>query len=139
MKNILALLLLVIGSAAIAMASGYNYVEPDQFKQWLEKGKDMSIVDIQVSTDFQKHHFKGALETNAYPVTTKDDKQKLNNILPQIAHTLKDVVIVCPRGGNGAKKTYDYLKENGISEQRLFILEEGMLDWPYKELTVSGK
>lgn len=41
----------------------YNYVKPDQFRQWLEKGKDMTIVDIQVPAEFRKHHFKGAMET----------------------------------------------------------------------------
>jgi rhodanese-related sulfurtransferase len=121
------------------MAAGYNYVAPDQFKQWLEKGKDMSIVDIQVPAEFQQHHFKGSLETNSYPVKSAADKQKLDAVLPKLAATHNDVVVICPRGGGGAKNTYDYLKEKGIDEKRIYILKEGMQGWPYKELTSGGK
>jgi len=139
MKRIILLVTLLLGSVVTAMAGNYNYVEADQFKQWLEKGKDMAIVDIQVPADFQKHHFKGALETNAFPVKTPEERQKLDKVLPLLAKSQNDVVVVCPRGGNGAKNAYDYLKKKGIDEKRLFILEDGMQDWPYNELTVSGR
>ena len=139
MKLIMMLLALLLGCTAPAMARGYSYVEQDQFRQWLEKGKAMSIVDIQVPAEFQQHHFKGSLETNAYPVKTPDDKRKLDTILPGLAASSNDVVVICPRGGGGAKNTYDYLKEKGISDTRILILREGMQGWPYRELTVSGK
>ena len=139
MKRTLFFAVALLLCAVPVLAGGYNYVAPDQFKQWLEKGKDMSIVDIQVPDEFQQHHFKGSLETNSYPVKSADDKQKLDAVLPKLAATQNDVVVICPRGGGGAKNTYDYLKENGVSEKRLYILEEGMQGWPYKELTVSGK
>ena len=140
MKRILILmLLLVFGSTATVMAGGYNYVVPDQFRQWLEKGKDMTLVDIQVPAEFTQHHFKAALETGAYPVKSAADKQKLDAVITGLSATQNDVVIVCPRGGGGAKNTFDYLKEKGISEKRIFILKEGMQGWPYKALTVAGK
>lgn len=139
MKRILVLALLFLGSASTAMAGGYAYVEPGQFRQWLENGKEMAIVDIQVSPEYQQHHFKGAIETNAYPVKSTADKQKLDAIVPTLSAAKSDVVIVCPRGGGGAKNTYDYLKDKGIEEKRIFILKEGMQGWPYKELTMVGK
>jgi rhodanese-related sulfurtransferase len=139
MKRFILLLTLILATSAIAMAANYNYVEQAQFRQWLEKGKDMTVVDIQVPTEFQKHHFKGSLETNAFPVKTLDEKGKLDKILPVLAAGRKDVVVVCPRGGGGAKNTYDYLKEKGIPENRIFILKEGMQGWPYKELVATGK
>lgn len=140
MKRIIALMLLfVLGSTAAALAGGYNFVEPGQFRQWLEKGKDMTIVDIQVPTEFMQHHFNGAIETGAYPVKSAADKQKLDAVMPRLLATQNDVVVICPRGGGGAKNTYDYLKEHGINEKRIFILKEGMQGWPYKELTVAGK
>ncbi|GFE61706.1 rhodanese-like domain-containing protein [Geobacter sp. AOG2] len=139
MNRIVLLVLILVGCAATALAGTYNYVEPDQFKEWLEKGKDMAIVDIQVPADFQKHHFKGSVETNAFPVKTADDRHKLDKVVPKLLATRNDVVIICPRGGSGAKNTYDYLKESGVGENRLFILEDGMQEWPYKELTVGGK
>jgi len=139
MKQIFAMVLLLLCTATVSMAAGYNYVEPDQFRQWLEKGKEMSIVDIQVPAEFQQHHFKGSLETNAYPVKSADEKQKLDAVLPRLSATRNEVVVICPRGGGGAKNTYDYLKGKGIDEKRIFILKEGMQGWPYKDLTVGGK
>jgi rhodanese-related sulfurtransferase len=138
-RSLVLLMLLIVGSTSIAMAGSYNYVDQDQFRQWLEKGKDMSLVDIQVPVEFRQHHFKDSLETNAYPVKTADDKQKLDRIVPMLSSTKTEVVVVCPRGGGGAKNTYDYLKEKGIDEKRIFILKEGMQGWPYKELTIAGK
>jgi rhodanese-related sulfurtransferase len=139
MKRIMLLMLLLLGSAATVMAGGYNYVAPDQFRQWLEKGKDMTIVDIQVPAEFQKQHFKGALETGAFPAKSVAEKQKLDAVLPKLSAAKNDVVVVCPRGGGGAKNTIDYLKEKGIDEKRIFILKEGMQGWPYKELAVGKK
>lgn len=139
MKRIMVTVLLLLGSTYTAFAGGYNYVEQDQFRQWLEKGKNMAIVDIQVPAEFKQHHFKGALETGAYPVKSATDKQKLDAVVPKLSATRNDVVVICPRGGGGAKNTCDYLKEKGISESRIFILREGMQGWPYKELTVGAK
>ena len=138
MKRILVVALF-LGCAFTAFAGGYNYVEQEQFRQWLDKGKDMAIVDIQVPAEFKQHHFKGSMGTGAYPVKSAADKQKLDAILPALAAARNDVVIICPRGGGGAKSTYDYLKEKGIDAGRIFILEEGMQGWPYKGLTVAGK
>ena len=139
MKRIIAVAALLLCSATVSTAAEYNYVAPDQFKQWMEKGKDMSIVDIQVPAEFQQHHFKGSLETNSYPVKSASDKEKLDAVLPKLSATRNDVVVICPRGGGGAKNTYDYLKEKGINEKRIFILKEGMQGWPYNDLVVRGK
>lgn len=137
-KAVMLLLTLILASATTAMAGSYNYVEQDQFRQWLGAGKDMTVVDIQVPAEFQQHHIKGSLETNAFPVKTLEEKAKLDKVVPLLAAGRTDVVVVCPRGGGGAKNTYDYLKEKGIAEKRIFILKEGMQGWPYKELTVSS-
>lgn len=138
MKRMVCLLItLLLALATTAMAAGYKYVEPGQFKQWLESGKDMAVVDIQVPAEFQQHHFKDALETNAFPVKTTEEKQRLDKVLPQLSASQRDVVVVCPRGGSGAKNTYDYLKEKGVPENRMYILKDGMQGWPYKEMAVG--
>ncbi|GFO56297.1 hypothetical protein GMSM_33040 [Geomonas sp. Red276] len=138
-KILVSVVLFSLFLATAAHAFGYNYVSPDDFKKWLETGKQMQIVDIQLPIDFKKHHFKAAMETDAFPVKSPDDKKRLERIIPQLAAGRNDVVVVCPRGGGGAKNAYDYLKLRGIPEKRLFILEDGMEGWPYKQLTVSGK
>jgi len=43
-----------------------------------------------------------------------------------------------PRGAGGAKRSYDYLKEKGIAEEGLLILEKGMAGWSYPETTVAN-
>lgn len=123
----------------LAAAANYNYVKQDTFKQWIESGKKTIIVDIQVPAEFEMRHFKGSIETNAYPVKSDEERKRLDKTLEQINSSPNDVVIVCPRGGGGAKNTYDYLKSRGVDEKRLFILEKGMEGWPYPEMCATGR
>jgi rhodanese-related sulfurtransferase len=134
MGTILAVLLF-----SVTLAHAENYVNPDQFKQWLETSKPFQIVDIQTREEFEKHHFMGSIETNAYPVKSDEEKQRLDQILPVLQASKDNVVVVCPRGGGGAKNTYEHLKSKGIPEDRLFILEKGVDGWPYTEWFVQGK
>jgi rhodanese-related sulfurtransferase len=122
-----------------AMAADYNFVETQEFKSWLENDRDMVIVDIQVPEEFTKSHFPGAMETNAYPVKSDEERIRLDQTLTEINATTAAVVIVCPRGGGGAQRTYDYLKQQGVAEERLFILAKGMEGWPHPEMCVTGR
>lgn len=138
-KAVALLIVLSLAVSATAMAAGYNYLEPAQLKQWLTSGKKVAIVDIQVPDEFKKHHLAGAIETNAFPAKSAEERRRLDGVIAKVAASNEDIVVVCPRGGGGAKNTCDYLKEKGISEKRTYILKEGMLGWPYKELTVTGR
>lgn len=122
-----------------AMAADYNFVKTEDFKAWLENGREVVIVDIQAPEEFAKLHFEGSLETNAYPVKSDEDRARLDQSLEKINATIAEVVIVCPRGGGGAKKTYDYLKTRGVDAARLFILEKGIQGWPHPGMCVSGR
>ncbi len=137
-KLIIPLMALVLAGSS-ALAADYNFVKPEEFKSWLETGKEVVIVDIQVPEEFAKLHFEGSLETNAYPVKNAEERARLDQTLEKIGATTAEVVIVCPRGGGGAKKTYDYLKDKDVAEERLFILEKGMQGWPYPELCVTDR
>jgi rhodanese-related sulfurtransferase len=139
MRRIVAGIVLTLTVSATAMAAGYNFVEPSQFKQWLTTGKKVAIVDIQVPDEFKKHHLPGAVETNAFPAKSAEERRRLDAVVAKLAATKEDIVVVCPRGGGGAKNTCEYLKEKGISEKRTYILKDGMLGWPYKELSVAGR
>jgi rhodanese-related sulfurtransferase len=138
-RRTLLLTLMLALVATAAWAAGYNYVKPELFKGWLESGKEVVIVDIQVPAEYVKRHFKGSLETGAYPVKSDEERARLDKTLERINATTAEVVIVCPRGGGGAKNTYDYLKANGVDEKRLFILEKGMEGWTFPEMCVTGK
>jgi len=135
-KIILTLFSFVIMSSAFisyAHAEKFNYVSQKGFKTWLESEKKILICDIQPENGFNKHHFKKAIETNAYPAKTKSDLKKLKPFIQKAKNSDKDIVIICPRGKGGAKRTYSYLKKNNFPEKRLFILEGGANGWPYKE------
>ncbi|WZL73342.1 rhodanese-like domain-containing protein [Clostridiaceae bacterium 35-E11] len=112
----------------------YQYYTAEQLKQGIEEEDSMFIVDIQVKEEFDQHHIKGVIATYAYPVKTEEDKAKLDAILPQLKENDDPIVIVCPRGGGGAEKTYNHLLEQGIEEERLYILQDGQAGWPYEEL-----
>ena len=132
-----AVLTLVVLAAMPAHAA--NYVKPDEFKQWLESGAPPVIVDIQPTDDYEKHHFRGSVETNAFPARTEEEKQRLDTVLPKIQASKGAVVVVCPRGRSGASNAYDYLVNKGIPESRLFILEGGIAGWPYAGLLMKGR
>lgn len=59
------------------------------------------------------------MATHAYPVKTDDDKAKLESVLNKINEE-QSIVIICPQGGGGAERTYDYLKSKDIDES-LFL------------------
>ncbi len=137
MKRYVLLTILFVFSLSVS-ALAANMLKPETFKQWLESGKKVIIVDIQPAEEFGKHHFKGSIETNAFPAKTDDDKKKLDSAIEMIKRSSDDVVIICPRGRSGAMNTYEYIKTKGISENRLYILEGGIAGWPYKDM-LQGK
>lgn len=92
----------------------------------------MILIDICSAEQFAKGHIKGSIETNAYPVKTEEEKARLAKHLPTMKASTEDVIIVCPRGGGGAKNTFDFYKANGIDENRMLILEKGMDKWPFQ-------
>ena len=116
-----------------------NYVKPDIFKQWLAGNKQLVIVDIQTADDFGDHHFKGSIETNAFPGKSDEEKKRLDRTFAKIQSSKGEVVIICPKGKGGALNAYDYLKSKGVPENRLFVLEGGIDGWPYPDLFVKGR
>jgi thiosulfate/3-mercaptopyruvate sulfurtransferase len=130
----LALTFLMVGTAF-----AYNTISTDQVKVLIEQQEPVILVDIQPEKDFAEHHLVGSIETNAYPVKSAEDKTKLDAILPLIEDSTAPVVVVCPRGGGGAQKAYDYLKSQGVAEERLVILEGGIAGWPHDELMTQKR
>lgn len=132
------LAILLIPSISFAGKGKYNYISAADLEARLTANMPTNIVDIQVEEEFSQHHIKGATPTYAYPVKNDADRTKLDMTIDQIMGNNDPVVIVCPRGGGGAKRTYDYLLEKGISAERLLILEKGQEGWACAPLTESG-
>jgi rhodanese-related sulfurtransferase len=115
-----------------AAAKDYHFIGADALNSRLQASSSMIIIDICEADQFAKGHIKGAIETNAYPVKTDDQESRLAEHLNEIKSSSDDVIIVCPRGAGGAKRTYDFYQENGVAEKRLLILEKGQNGWPYE-------
>lgn len=139
MKKIFLYALLFISFLSTgAVFEHFNYVETAQFKEWISTEKPIIIVDIQVKDEFTAHHFPNSLETNAFPVKTEAQQKMLDQALSAYKQSGHDVVVVCPRGGGGAKRTYSYLKSQGVPEEKLTILKGGVAKWPYPDMLIKN-
>lgn len=126
--------LVLTTAAPLALAQSYGYITPQELKQRLEGGNKPMLLDIQVEKDFAEHHLPGAVATYAYPAKSAEERAKLKPTLAKILASKDDVVIVCPGGRSGAENTWAFLKENGVAESRMKILEKGQKGWPFSEL-----
>jgi len=127
----------IVMSAAVAVYAEdntYNYISPEELKSRIESDAPMTILDIQVKDEFSQHHIKGAVPAYAYPVRTAEEKARIDEVYAEFAALPDPVIIVCPRGGGGAMRTFDHLLDKGMPADRLFILEKGQGAWPYAEL-----
>ena len=132
------LAILLIPGISLASQGKYNYISAADLEARLNANLPTNIVDIQVEEEFSQHHIKGATATYAYPVKNEADRAKLDMTIDEIKSNNDPVVIVCPRGAGGAKRTYNYLLEKGIHAERLLILEKGQKGWACAPLTESG-
>lgn len=137
MLNKLSVIILLLTHVSLAGAA--NYITPDELKQMMQQKKEVVIVDIQPAGEFEQHFLQGAIETNAFPAKSDEDKQRLSKALPAVEASSAPVVIVCPRGGSGAKNSYEYLLSRGVPENRLLILKGGIAGWPHRELIQQGR
>ncbi len=137
MRFISAVLTILFAATCSFAASDYNYISPETLQSNIENNGQMLIVDIQVEDEFSQHHIKGSMPTYAYPAKSESDTAKLDIAFQKQKETDEPLVIVCPRGAGGAKRSYDYLRQKGVAEDKLLILEKGMGGWPYSELTVT--
>lgn len=138
MRFVFTTLFLIIFSTA-ATAAQYNFMTPEDLKRRLGANEDVLIVDIQVEEEFNQHHIPGSIATYAYPVKKDEDRARLEPVVSLQKEDSKSLVIVCPRGAGGAKRTFDYLVAQGVDESHLWILEKGMSGWKYGELTAANE
>jgi len=139
MRYILMSLLatLLISGMSFAAGSEYTFISAADLQSRLVAHAPTNIIDIQVEGEFTQKHIKGAVPTYAYPVKDDADRAKLDASIASVKTNTETVVIVCPRGGGGAKRAFDYMLQQGVSPERLLILEKGQQGWPYDELTES--
>lgn len=111
----------------------YNYIDAQATAELIRQNAKIVILDIQEKDDFDKEHLKGAVATYAYPVKTDAQKASIEAVLAKITPEDK-VIVVCPRGGGGAEKTYDFLMEKGLPKAQILTLKNGQKGWPRDEI-----
>lgn len=126
----IAALLLVGCGGKVKENAKYNYITADETAKLMrEDASKLVLVDIQEKPDFTEEHLKGALATYAYPVKTEEEKTRLAALLPEFKPNQK-IIIICPRGGGGADRAYDFYLEKGVKKEQLFTLKGGQYEWP---------
>jgi rhodanese-related sulfurtransferase len=114
---------------------GYNYITAQETAELIRKdSQSILLIDIQEKPGFAKEHLQGAIETNAYPVKKQDELDRLAALLPTIKPDQK-VIIVCPRGGGGADRAYDFYLKSGVNKDNIFTLKNGQEGWPREEIS----
>jgi rhodanese-related sulfurtransferase len=135
----LVILVSIVVIAGTGMAAGdpFNYITSEETRSKIESGEIMTLLDIQVEDEYARHHIKGSLATYGYPVKTEEEKAKLDKVIPDLTAGTDPVIIICPQGGGGARRTFEHLLSRGIESGRLFILEKGQSGWPYPDYVES--
>ena len=136
-------LIVLVGTVAmagniLAAEDPFNYITPEKTKLRIESGEAVTLLDIQIEDEYARHHIRGSLATYAYPVKSDAQKAKLDRVIPNLSANTDPIVIICPRGGGGAKRTFEYLVSRGIQSKRMFILEKGQSGWPYPQLVANN-
>ena len=132
MKKSLVLCLVFILSltlASIAIAKNYNQISPQELNSRINAGDiangKLMVFSTQNPKEFSTGYLPQAIQTFARPLESEEDYRKLDIILARAQKTTEDIVVICPRGGSGATRPYDYLEKNGIDSKRLFVLTKG--------------
>ena len=130
-----AFVLLLVAFAA--GAADYKFMDPEDLKIRLDTKEPLILVDIQKENAYKEHHFYGSIRTYAYPARTELDTQSLVQAVRVYEQTQNDVVIIGPRGGRACMRAHDFLVTRGIPTEKIYILEGGIRDWPYREMLLN--
>lgn len=127
--SIFTALVLSLVMTATAPAKDYNQISPQELKTRLDAGDvengKLMIFSTQNPEEFSSGYLPVAIQTFARPLESEEDYRRLDIILARAKETTEDIVVICPRGGSGATRPYDYLEKNGIDPKRLFVLTKG--------------
>ncbi len=132
--SLVAVLVFIGCGGKVEQKAQYNYISAQKTAELIRKdASKLVLVDIQEKVDFEEEHLKGAIATYAYPVKTDAERARLAALLPDIKSDQK-VVVICPRGGGGANRAYDFLLKSGVKKENLVTLTDGQYGWPRDEI-----
>ena len=128
---------MLAGMPALALA--YNLIGADDLKVRIDTSQPTILVDIQPKNAYKEHHFYGSVRTYAYPAKTEADLESAVQGVRMFEQTGNDIVIIGPRGGRPAQRTADFLITRGVPEEKVFILDGGLKNWPHKKMLLNIK
>lgn len=131
------LLVFLLSMPAAALA--YNMMKADELKVRIETKQPTILLDIQKKNAYKEHHFFGSVRTFAYPAKTDLQLESVVQGVRIHNQTGDDIVIIGPRGGRASKRTFDFLVTRGVPEGKIFILDGGIRQWPYKKMLLNIK
>jgi rhodanese-related sulfurtransferase len=133
----IAVMLIMLSIPGLALA--YNMMTADELKVRLDTSEPTILLDIQKKTAYDEHHFYGSVRTHAYPAKTDTDLQSAIQGVRMFEQTGNSIVVIGPRGGRPSQRTVDYLITRGVPEDKIFILEGGINDWPHQKMLLNIK
>lgn len=133
--SFMAVLVFIGCGGKVDKKTQYNYISAEKTAELIrDDASKLVLVDIQEKEDFEEEHLKGAISTYAYPVKTDEERARLAALLPSIKPDQK-VIVICPRGGGGADRAYDFLLKSGVKKENLVTLTDGQYGWPRDEIS----
>ncbi len=138
-KAILATIVMLFMIMIPGFTHAFNMMTADELKARLDTKQPTTLLDIQKKNSYKEHHFYGSIRTYAYPARTDADLESVVQGVRIHEHTGNDVVVIGPLGGRASQRTVDFLITRGVPEEKIFILQDGIRRWPYKEMLLNNK
>lgn len=119
----------------------WQYMTCDELFTSLEKNENIIIIDLRKDSmpqDEEKTgikdagyaeggHIKGSLQVPAWPTDTKEREDLLRSsyVMEQVKDNDSSLVFICQSGASGATRAISVMKDEGIDESRMYILQGG--------------
>lgn len=116
-------------------AIDWQYITAEDTKAKLDAGEGLVVLDSRPDEMYNKGHIEGAMHVPCFPVDSLELENVLRAAVPTLEESQDPIAIVCKTGNKGAKRAISVLIDEGVSADRLFILEGGGEGWPYDTVT----
>jgi len=115
---------LILAGSALNQAdrNDQNYITSEMLKQWLDEGKDFTLLDLRNSYEFELGSFNGAQQLQLKHFRDLENACGKLNAIP----TSKPVVTFCT-GGIRCEKGAAYIAQHGFAQ--VYQLKGGILDY----------
>lgn len=113
----------------------WQYITAEDTKAKLDAGEPLIVLDTRQDDMYSAGHIEGCLHVPCFPVDTLELENVLRDAVPTLQESDDPIAVVCKTGNKGAKRAISVLIDEGVSADRLFILEGGGEGWPYDTVT----